>query len=129
MRRNREIRALKTPRVGEDRSGLLEGDLVLEQVRRSLRAIPLEHALSIYETTHQESGTCEAGAAPGRDPSRSPAARLSGSADGSPEKAHRIEPGAGSLRPVSRSGMPGVSSVSRLEMVLTLSPSQSVSWN
>src|SRR5438094_2546930 len=27
-----EIRALKTPRVGEDRSGLLEGDLVLEQV-------------------------------------------------------------------------------------------------
>src|SRR2546428_3587477 len=49
---------------------LLEGDLVLEQARRSLRAIPLEHALSIYETTHQESGACEAGAAPGRDPSR-----------------------------------------------------------
>ena len=74
-----EIRALKTPRVGEDRSGLLEGDLVLEQVRRSLRAIPLEHALSIYETTHQESGACDAGAAPGRDASRL-GRRLRGSA-------------------------------------------------
>ena len=48
LRRMTDVRPIQGSGIGEDGRGLVERDAVLDEIRRGLLRVPLEHLFSIY---------------------------------------------------------------------------------